>query len=222
MKKINVLLADTQEIIRVGLRALLEQTTLYNVTGEAADSDHVLDLMASKQPQLMLLDPEGLAPAEITLIATLKKHYPELRIVVFTNNDDEEYFRKSIEYGASGYFLKSASAHDLLDGLEIIMGGEQYFGIHISRKLIEESVLCRKEPEQFTLPIHHKLTKRELEILRNITMGLTNAKIAEKLFISDRTVHNHRNNLMRKLEVHNTADMVRIAIEAGILNEFTN
>jgi DNA-binding NarL/FixJ family response regulator len=157
----------------------------------------------------------------IEATAIMKKENPDIKIVILTVHEDEEYVYQILRAGASGYVLKSAGKKEIFAAIKSALGGERFFSPGISRMIIEGFINRAREqspePEEIQKTQGTQLTNREVEVLRYIAQGYTNRKIAETLFLSIRTVNTHRTNLMQKLDIHDTARLVRYAIESGLV-----
>lgn len=147
----------------------------------------------------------------------IKERNPATRVLILTMYDNEEYLHQMVRAGANGYVLKNADKKELFAAVRAVAAGKRFFSPGVSDLMIDEFVKHSKEstgsPEAKVVP----LTKREIEILRYIAQGLTNKRIAEKIYLSVRTVNTHRNNLMQKLGIHETAGLVRYAIQSGVI-----
>ncbi len=212
MKKTTVLLVDNECIVRLGVRTLLESTGGFRIIGEADDVNSAIRFSTKHKPQMVILDSCLPEYTGLRLVHFLCEHHPETLIFILTNDDDEDHFFETLEAGAHGYASKILGTEEILYGIQCIRNKERYYGPDISKRIIERYLRSRKTSTRRDKN-KFKLTHREIEILKWIAGGYTNKKIAERLFISSRTVHNHRTNLMKKLDVHNAADLVRCAIQ---------
>jgi len=218
MKKIRILIADDHSIVRQGLRALFQSVPEFSIIGEAANGEELVNLAASLQPDVAIVDismPE-LNGIEATRI--LKENNSGARILILTIHEEEEYVSQMIRAGADGYVLKDADKDELFMAVRAVAAGGRFFSPGISKLIIDEFVKQARDPYAARLSSSQLLTRRESEILRYIAQGVTNKKIAEKLFLSIRTVNTHRTNLMQKLNIHDTAGLVRYAIQNGMVD----
>ena len=218
MKKIRILIADDHSIVRQGLRALFQSVPEFSIIGEAANGEELVDLAASLQPDVAIVDismPE-LNGIEATRI--LKENNSGARILILTIHDEEEYVSQMIRAGADGYVLKDTDKDELFMAVRAVAAGGRFFSPGISKLIIDEFVKQARDPYAARLPSSQLLTRRESEILRYIAQGVTSKKIAEKLFLRVRTVNTHRTNLMQKLNIHDTAGLVRYAIQNGMVD----
>jgi len=207
---IKVVIADNHVIFRQGLLKLLQAAQDITVAGEAGNGPETLELIAKEKPDLAILDISmpGLDGFEIH--EKMKSNGLETKVIFLTVHNDTLTAKKAIQANTSGYVLKDNAFEDLLYAIRAVASGGKFISPSISDKILNFS---EKESK------NHILTGRESEILRLIASGLTNKQIANKLFISIKTVDTHRTNIMQKLDVHTTADLVRYAIKTGLLEK---
>jgi DNA-binding NarL/FixJ family response regulator len=213
MNKIRILLVDDQSLVRSGLMKLLEPQKEFQVVGEAGDGEEALAMVKKLQPDIVLMDLSmpKMSGLEATKLIGVK--YPNVRVLVLTMHENEEYVFQILKAGAGGYILKDSGRDELVKAIQTVARGEKFFSSRISEIMVQ-GYLKKGEAkgpsdDSDDLP----LTKREREVLAFIAEGLNNQQIAEKLFISPRTVDTHRTNIMQKLDIHDTANLVRFAIE---------
>jgi DNA-binding NarL/FixJ family response regulator len=203
-----VLLADDHAILTAGLRALLGYYADVEVVGEARDGAEALGRVAELRPDVVLMDiaMPGLNGLEATRL--IREQYPETRVLVLSQHGERQYVLALLQAGASGYILKRALGSDLIAALRTVAGGGTFLHPDVSTIVVEE----------MHRPIE-ALTPREVEILQHIVRGETSPQIAAGLALSVKTVEWHRGNLMGKLGVHNVAEMVRYALQHGLVEE---
>ena len=214
--RIGVLIVDDHHLVRAGLVALIQNEPDMEVVGEASDGREAVEKAARLTPQVVLMDIS--MPGMDGIEATRRIRQTELspRVLVLTQYDHEEYVRRVVQSGASGYILKSSVAEDLRRAIRAVAGGEQYFAPSVSKLMIESYV--RTTTGQGGQKSTIELTPRETEILQLIVDGHTNQQIAKKLHISVRTVEFHRANLTEKIGVRDTAGLVKYAIQKRIVD----
>ncbi len=217
MKKTKILVVDDHPLVRFGVINQLKTCEEYVVVGEAEDGEDAIAKTKALGPDLVIMDifMPGISGIEATKL--LRKKYPTTRVLILTGFENEDYVYQIIRSGAGGYVLKSVEKEELLDAVRAVMRGEKFFSPRIS-KLIVENFIRKAEGQIIPIPVDDEiLTKREREILVLVADGLTNQQIAEKLFISARTVDTHRTNIMQKLNIHDVANLVRYAIDKGLV-----
>lgn len=213
MTRIRVLLADDHTIVRQGLVGILKASDDMDVVGEAADGAEAVDKAVKLKPDVVVLDVSMPHLNGIEAARRIRDALPAARVLVLTMHDDEEYVLKMVRAGASGYLLKDSAASELIAGIRALKAGKVYFGPHASRALAEAYQSDRPLPAD---PFE-RLTDREREIFQLVVEGKTNSQIAELLFISPKTVDNHRTRMMEKLGIHGTAELVRFAAKHKLL-----
>lgn len=221
MKKTRIIIADDHSVVRSGLRLLLQSSPDFTVVAEAEDGEEAVTLVDRHKPDVVVMDISMPKLNGIEATGIMKQSNPDLKIIILTVHEDEEYVYQMLRAGASGYVLKSAGKKEIFAAIESALSGERFFSPGISKLIIEGFIKRDKEQlqaqEQLQPHSKQQLTKREIEVLQFIAQGFTNRKIAEALFLSIRTINTHRTNLMQKLDIHDTARLVRYAIEAGLV-----
>ncbi len=215
MNPIKIVLADDHLVVRQGLRSLLESEEGLRVVGEAADGIEALSLVEKLHPDVLVMDlmMPNLNGLEATM--QLSKRGLKTRIVILSMHSDDAYVIRALRNGAIGYVLKDSSAEDLVRAVREAVLGNRYLSSALSRRMLETFINNSDNDE---LDPYHILTDREREILQMVAEGASNAAIGDKLSISPRTVETHRANMMRKLDLHTQAEVIRYAIKHGILS----
>jgi len=213
---IRILLADDHNVLRAGLRMLLNTEPEFEVVGEAADGNQAMQLAATLSPDIVLMDINmpGLGGVEAT--KCLKEIQPEIHVLILTVHEDESLLRETIHAGASGYVIKRAAEAELTQAIQAISQGDMYIHPSMTRALLKD--LAPVPSPKPASSIQSTLTKREVDVLRLVVRGYTNNQVAELLSISPRTVEGHRANLMQKLDLHSRVELVEYAEEHGLLN----
>jgi len=212
---IRILLADDHSILRAGLRALLNAEPDFDVVGEVADGNQVLQLASALRPDLVLMDVSMPGMGGIEATKRLKEILPETRVLILTVHEDETLLRSAIQAGASGYVIKRAAETELISAIQAISRGDMYIHPAMTRSLLKE--LTPEQPPKNNPDPQVTLTKREIDVLRLIARGYTNSQIAQQLSVSPRTVEGHRANLMDKLNLHSRVELVEYAERQGLL-----
>lgn len=220
MAKTRILLADDHAILRAGLRLLLNAQPDLEVVGEADNGVKVLSLAETLRPDLILLDLTMPGLGGLDVMRALKQVLPESRVLILTMHDDESYLRQALALGAAGYVLKKAVDSELLNAIRAVERGETYVHSAVMDKLLgaDDAPPGRAVHDPAADP-WEALSKREADVLRMVALGHTNAEIAERLAISVKTVETYRARGMEKLGFSTRAQLVRDALERGMLDE---
>lgn len=215
IKKSKIVIVEDHTILRAGLKALLLSVSDVEVVGEAENGHEALRCVEKHRPDLVLMDLSMPRMNGMEAIREIKKDLPETKIIALTVHKTEEYILTTLEAGADGYILKDASQSELLGAIQTVLTGKSYLSPSVSDKVIEGYLKGRKQLK--TTSSWDALSQREREILKLIAEGNKNKEIADFLCISIKTVEKHRSNLMKKLDLHNTAALTSYAIEKGIV-----
>ncbi|OPX19550.1 MAG: DNA-binding response regulator [Desulfobacca sp. 4484_104] len=215
MTPYGVVLADDHVLIRQGIRRIIQEHQGLEVIGEARDGLELLDFLKTAEPALVLLDINMPRLSGLEVSKIIKTRYPQIKILMLTMYKNQEYLHVALEAGVEGYLLKEDADTELIKAINTIRSGRNYVSALLSQELTDLLVTRNRTKRQKTQP--ELLTGREKEIVQLITIGQTNLEIAEALFISVRTVQHHRANIMRKLKLKNTVEMVRFAIHHGLV-----
>ncbi len=210
----NILLADDHNIVRQGLRALLQSEPHFRLVGEASDGIEALRLAERLKPDVLITDlmMPGLNGLEVTRQVT--KLLPQTRVIILSMYTNDAYVLEALKNGALGYVLKDSQAADLIQAVKEVIAGNRYLSPPLSERALE---LYLRKVESVPDDPYELLTTREREVLQLVAEGRTSSEIATRLFISPRTAEGHRANLMRKLGLQNNADLIRFALKRGIL-----
>lgn len=214
---INIVIADDHAVVRSGLAMLINSQTDMNVVGVAADGQEAVELAIKLLPQVVLMDLR-MPPGENGLLATarLQELMPQIKVLILTMHDDEEYLFQSLKAGAMGYILKNAPEFDLIKAIRTVNKGEPYLYPSATKSLIED-FLCRKHKGNESQSLN-LLTEREQQTLRLVAMGYANKDIADKLCLSVKTVESYKAKIMEKLQLKTRPEMVRYAMKKGLLD----
>jgi DNA-binding NarL/FixJ family response regulator len=216
MKKIRILLADDHTIMRAGLRALLERQPNLEIVAEAQDGRQTVELASVHIPDVVVMDiaMPNLNGVEATR-RMISKH-PGISVLILSMYSDESYVMRALEAGARAYLLKDSAVTDIVGAIEAVTQGKSFFSPKISRILAEEYVRTLKQ--KGVADSYALLTAREREILQFLAEGKTNKDVASILNISVYTVETHRGNILQKLGLHSTAELVLYAVRKGIIS----
>ena len=211
----RILLADDQGIVRRGMRALLETDPQIEVVAEASDGQEALRLCETAAPDIAILDVAMPKLNGIDVAAQAVKRNPALRAIVLSMYADESYVVRALAAGARGYLLKEATDDDLLPAVRAVAAGKSFFSPAVSQMLLEDYM--RHLQQRGLEDTYHLLTDREKEVLQLLAEGRSNKEVATLLELGLSTVETHRGNLMQKLNLHNTAEIVLYAVRKGLI-----
>jgi DNA-binding NarL/FixJ family response regulator len=215
VERIRCVIADDHEMLRYGVRRLLEEAPDFAVVGEAGDAAEALKLVLEHRPNLLLLDISMPGMSSFEAGRLIEEHCAGTRIVYLTMHEDREYVQQALRSGASGYLLKDTPAPHLLHALREVHRGERSISPQIQTKLRDDAA-----PRNQTVRVplrRNTLTLREREVMKLLAEGHTVKQAAAVLAVSVKTVEAHKFNLMRKLDIHNKAQLVTVAIQKKIL-----
>jgi DNA-binding NarL/FixJ family response regulator len=212
-KKPEIVIVDDHLIFRQGLKSIISLEDIANVIGEASNGIELLDLLKTLKPDLVLMDID--MPRMNGLDATEKalELIPDLKIIAFSMFSDEEYYYKMIDRGVKGFILKTSGINELENAINKVMAGESYFSNELLRKIINNF----GRSANIKPSVQDNLTDREIEVLQQICLGLSTEEIAEKLFISPKTVKSHKSKLLEKTGCKNTPLLILFAIKNKIV-----
>ncbi|RKO71090.1 DNA-binding response regulator [Sphingobacterium puteale] len=218
----KILLVEDHMVVRNGIKLLLESQDSFKVVGEASNGKEALDYLDSNRdllPDIVLTDISMEEMDGIALLQVLHQHHKDIKVVILSMLNQINYVIEAFEYGLRGYLLKNVGYNELLFALNHIAAGGRYMSEEISMLLLEQ-IRSGQRYAQHAMGIQtdFEISERELEVLGLIAEGYTNIEIADKIFLSKRTVEGHRQNLIDKAGVKNTAHLVKFAFENGILN----
>lgn len=208
MDKVKVLIADDHQIVRVGIRGMLSLEPDIHVVGDVENGQEVLDFIKREVVEVILMDIDMGATSGIDTTREVKTLFPDIKVIGITMHEEQQRIVAMLQAGASGYLLKNAGPDQLATAVRTVVDGKTYFSPEVSATLLQVFTQAQR-------PFHSSdnLTAREIEVLRLIAQEYSNHEIADKLFISVRTVDTHRRNILEKLQAKNTAGMVKYAIE---------
>jgi len=212
-KKPNIIIVDDHLIFRQGLKSIITLENIANVIGEASNGLELIALLSDLKPDLVLMDID--MPHMNGLEATEKaiEIMPDLKIIAFSMFSDEEYYYKMIDRGVKGFILKTSGINELENAIHNVMMGDSYFSNELLRKIINNF----GRPNTTKQTALENLTDREIEVLQQICLGLSTEEIAEKLFISPKTVKSHKSNLLEKTVCKNTPSLILFTIKNKIV-----
>jgi DNA-binding NarL/FixJ family response regulator len=216
MKKFRILIADDHAMIRDGVKALLSKNENFEVVDEAVDGEQAVSKFRSLKPDLLILDISMPNMNGMDTVKIIIKEFPDAKIIILSMFDDDDYIDMCMQYGVKGYVVKNESGDELEYAVKCVLNGQTFFSTQVQKSIFRkytDNVVRKKEREPEV-----KLTIREIEIIKLISEGLTSLQMADKLFISPRTVETHRANLMKKLAAKNAIELVKKARQLQIVS----
>ncbi|MCA9949919.1 MAG: response regulator transcription factor [Anaerolineales bacterium] len=217
MPKIKLMLADDHAVVRSGLRMLLEAQPDMEIVGETENGLETVMRAQAIKPDIILMDVEMPGMNGIEATREIKLILPETAVLALTMYEDEQYFFEMLKVGASGYVPKRAAPDELVNAIRTVYQGGVYLYPSLAAHLVQDYLQKDEAAADDDRP-QNDLTPREIEVLTLIAEGFTNAEIAQELVISIKTVDRHRENIMRKLNMHNRIDLVKYAIKKGLID----
>ncbi|GEO03171.1 DNA-binding response regulator [Adhaeribacter aerolatus] len=215
---IKVILVDDHTIIRDGIKALLRDNDGVRVVGEASNGKELVNLLPTLEADVILMDINMPEMDGFEATNYLREKFPDVKVLVLSMLDHESYISKVFEAGATGYLLKNTGREEMVCAIKIVANGGRYLCSEIGLNLLNKLKTTGFKPaENMEEKQTRDLSQREIEILKLIADGLTNAEIADKIFTSKRTVETHRQNIIEKTKAKNTAALIKYAIGKGII-----
>lgn len=213
MDTIKVAIVDDHQVVINGLKAMFARQVQFTIIYTTIDAGELLSYLDSHSIDVLLMDIQMPGTSGVDLCKLVLKKQPNIRVIAFSSFDDSHYIRQVMRNGAAGYLLKNADQQTISEAIQTVMEGNEYLDESVKKILLHESLTGQRR-SMFDIP----LTKREKEILKLVAEGLSNQEVADKLFISLRTVETHRLNLSQKLGAKNTAGLVKEAIRRGLID----
>jgi DNA-binding NarL/FixJ family response regulator len=216
MRKIRVLIADDHTVLRDGIRALLDVHEDMEVVGDAEDGVEAVEKATQLKPDVVLMDIAMPRLGGLEAALELRQRKLPTKVIVLTQYDNKEYVLQMLKAGAAGYILKKAAGTELVSAIRAVHAGESFLHPSVAKTVIDR-YLQEGEEDEVERRLD-QLTDREKEILKLLGDGRSNREIAELLYLSAKTVTNHRASIMEKLEIHNRTELVKFAIRAGLVD----
>ena len=220
---INVMIADDQELIRESLKIVLDQNEDMQVTALAENGRQLMDLLASQQPEIILMDVRMPELDGVQATREVKMHYPEVKIIILTTFDDDEYVFNALKYGASGYLLKGVSVPELTQAVRTVVSGGAMINPNIALKVVK--LFSQLAQGNFSVPVEEGaaalLSRTERKVTLLVGRGLSNKEIAEKLCLSEGTVRNNLSTVLSKLALRDRTQLAIWAVQTGMVQQET-
>jgi DNA-binding NarL/FixJ family response regulator len=219
LQEIKLVLADDHAVVRSGTRELLEQQPDLKIVGEAANGEEAVRLAQKLQPDVVVMDVRMPKMSGVEATRRIKAEHPDVRVLVLTAHDDDEYVFALLQAGANGYLLKTAEIEELVRAIRTVAAGQSALAPEVAGKVMAQFSSGKSSPDVLTdtQAQFDGLTARELSILELVAKGMSNKQIGKQLFISDRTVQAHLSNIFSKLGVNSRTEAVMYAVRKGWL-----
>ena len=215
MTPVRILLADDHTVMRSGLRVLLERHQPFLVVAEAANGREALELTETHRPDVAVLDIAMPGLNGIDASSQIVARHPKTAVIILSMHSDESYVLRALKAGARGYLLKDAPEADLIRAIESVHEGKAYFSPAISKLMVEDYM--RQLQQRGTEDSYELLTAREREVLQLLAEGKSNKEVATALHLSVHTVETHRSNILEKLNLHGTPELILYAVRKGVI-----
>jgi DNA-binding NarL/FixJ family response regulator len=212
----ELMIVDDHPLFREGLKTIVNRDEKYTVVCEAGNGADGIRLGRKHQPAIMLVDISMPGKNGIQMIRELKESLPETRFIIISMHSEADYIVEAFRAGASGYMIKESAAGNLIRGLDAVARGELFLDDALSQEVVYK--LMQAKDDTSTSDPYSSLTAREQEVMRMLAEGLSAKEVASQLFISPKTVENHRTNLMKKLGLHSTVELIRYAARLGLID----
>ena len=214
----NIIIIDDHPLFREGLKTIISRDDRFNVIGEAGSGHEGFDMVKRLKPDLVVIDISLPDQSGIQLTRDLRELLSEIKILIVSMHSKIDYIAEAFQAGATGYVVKESASERLLQGLKSVVKGDYYLDSSVSHAVVENLMKSPLKAAKITDADYATLTPREQEVMRFLAEGLSSKAVAEKLFISPKTVENHRANIMNKLGLHSTIELVRYAAKLGLID----
>lgn len=217
MPPIRIILTEDHQILRDGVKALIASENI-EITGEASSGAELWKLLERNQPDIILMDISLPDASGIELTRLISVKYPQIKVLILSMHTDESFINQAIKSGAKGYLHKNTTREEMLVAIDTVFSGNDFYSDNISKIILKSYIEKAKSIVEEVLNPYEVLSKREIEILKMFAEGFINKEIADRLFISIRTVESHKNHIMQKLNLKTQVELVKYAIKHNLIN----
>ncbi len=217
-QKNTILIVDDHALFREGLRAIIERNPRYEVVGEAGNGREAIRMAGKLKPDLALMDISLPDRSGLELIREIQKISSKTRVMVVSMHSKIDYIVKAFQAGAAGYLVKESASDKLQQGIGSVLKGDYFMDTSVSHKVVKKLMGLQEKEMKITDAAYDTLTPREQEVMAMVAEGFSTNEISKKLFISSKTVENHRSSIMRKLDLHSIIEIVRYAAKIGLID----
>jgi DNA-binding NarL/FixJ family response regulator len=218
MEKIKIILVDDHQIVRDGIKALLNDAEDIDIISEAGSYNELREKLKLQNPDIILMDISLPEISGLEITKTLSETYPHLKVLILSMYTGEDFIFNAIKAGAKGYLPKNTTRKEIIDAIHAVYNNNEYYSESISNVILKSYVQKAKTADSLPERTEDILSSREIEILKYFAGGMSNQEIADKLFISIRTVESHKNHIMQKLELKSTVELIKYAIKNKIVD----
>jgi len=217
-EKKSILIVDDHPLFREGLKTIIERDSRFEVVGEAGNGQEGLQMTKKLKPDMIIVDISLPDQSGIQLTREIRSLLPVTRILIVSMHSKIDYIAEAFQAGATGYVVKESASERLVQGLESVARGDYFLDSSVSHAVVENLMKSPLKEAKITDANYNTLTPREQEVMRLLAEGLSIKKVAEKLFISPKTVENHRASIMNKLDLHGSIELIRYAAKLGLID----
>jgi len=214
---IHIILTEDHQILRDGVKSLIASENI-KITGEASTGAELMKLLEGEKPDIILMDISLPDTSGIELTRLISERFPKIKVLILSMYTDESFISQAIKSGAKGYLHKNTTREEMLIAIDTVYSGNDFYSDNISKIILKTYIEKAKLNAEEILNPHEILSKREIEILTMFAEGFINKEIADKLFISIRTVESHKNHIMQKLNLKTQVELVKYAIRHNLIN----
>ncbi|QGY39790.1 response regulator [Pseudodesulfovibrio cashew] len=214
----ELMIVDDHPLFREGLKTIVNRNRNYSVVAEAGNGKDGVALARELRPDIMLVDISMPGKNGIQVIRDLRQFLPETRFIIISMHSEADYIVEAFRAGATGYMIKESAAENLIKGLDTVARGEMFLDSALSQEVVFKLLQAKDDAGESRKDPYSTLTPREQEVMRMLAEGLTSKEVAAQLFISPKTVENHRTNLMKKLGLHSTVELIRYSARLGLID----